>query len=50
MDKQKGKMRGTEMAARTTIKINDQFCVERKKRQQERLMLDRKKSFPSGTV
>lgn len=29
-------MRGTERAARTTIKINDQFCVEKKKKEAAR--------------
>lgn len=29
-------MRGTERAARTTIKINDQFCVEEKKKEAAR--------------
>lgn len=45
-------MRGVEKAAKTiTTKINDQFCVEKKRGGcRERLRLEKKKNFPSGEV
>lgn len=52
MDKHEiSRMRGVERAARKiTTEIIDRFCVGKRKGQQERLKLDKKKNFPSGAM